>query len=105
MQLYARRRSPDQWRGFAAFNGRSSGESATRHDSAGRRAAWDNQHRSDNGSYANAEYVGMRREHDDESGNARHDGTGQRHGCRGNAGGIAAARLLMETSQPVCRTY
>jgi hypothetical protein len=41
----------------------------------------------------------MRREHDDESGDARHDGTGQRHGRSGNAGGIAAW-LLMETTQP-----
>jgi hypothetical protein len=38
----------------------------------------------------------LRREHDDESGNARHDGAGQRHGRRGNAGRIAciAIRLL-----------
>jgi hypothetical protein len=35
----------------------------------------------------------MRREHDDESGNARHDGAGQRHGRRGNAGRVAAGLL------------
>jgi hypothetical protein len=35
----------------------------------------------------------MRREHDDESGNARHDGTGQRHRRRGNPGRIATGLL------------
>jgi hypothetical protein len=43
----------------------------------------------------------LRRERDDESVNAaRHDGTGQRHGRRGNAGRIAsiAVRLLSERS-------
>jgi len=39
----------------------------------------------------------MRREHDDESGDIRHDGTGQRYWRRGNAGRIGSARLLMET--------
>jgi hypothetical protein len=43
----------------------------------------------------------MRGEHNDESGDARHDGTGQRHGRRGNAGRIASARLLMETTLAV----
>jgi hypothetical protein len=46
----------------------------------------------------------MRREHDDESGDApRHDGTGQRHGRRGNAGRIAspiAIGLLRANSLP-----
>jgi hypothetical protein len=42
----------------------------------------------------------MRREHDDESGNARHDGTGQRHGRGGNPGRIVAARLLTGNSSP-----
>jgi hypothetical protein len=99
VQLYARRPA-DQWRRIAALDAGNSGEPATRHDSAGRRAAWDHQHRSDNGGYANAEHVGMRRKHDNESDDIRHDGTGQRHGRRGNAGCIASARLLMETTQP-----
>jgi len=97
MQLYARRPT-DQWRGFAALDDRNSYEPATRYNSARSHPAWGHQHRSDNGGHANAEYVGMRREHDDESGNARHDGTGQRHGRRGNAGRIGTARLLMETA-------
>jgi two-component system OmpR family response regulator len=42
----------------------------------------------------------MRREHDDESGNARHDGAGQRHGRRGNAGRIAAGLLTGELASP-----
>ena len=92
MQLHAGRPA-DQWRGFAALDAGNSGEPATRHDSARRHAAWRHQHRSGNGGHANAEHVGMRREHDDESGNARHDGTGQCHGRRGNAGRIAAGLL------------
>jgi hypothetical protein len=39
----------------------------------------------------------MRREYDDQSGDARYDGAGQRYGRRGNAGRIGSARLLMET--------
>jgi hypothetical protein len=41
----------------------------------------------------------VRREHDNESGDARHHGPGQRHGRSGNAGRIAciAAGLLAET--------
>jgi hypothetical protein len=101
MQLYAGR-SADQWRRIAALDARNSGGAATRYDSAGRRAAWGHKHRSDNGGYANAEHVGMRRKHDDESGDIRHDGTGQRHGRRGNAGRIGSARLLMETTLAVC---
>jgi hypothetical protein len=100
MQLHARR-SADQWRGYAALDARNSCEPATRYDSAGRYAAWGHQHRSDSGGYANAEYVGMRREHDDESGDARHDGTSQRHRRRGNAGRIASTRLLMQTTPAV----
>jgi hypothetical protein len=96
MQLHARR-SADQWRGFAALDARNSSEPATRYDSARRHAAWRYQYRPDNGGYANAEHVGMRREHDDESGDIRHDGTGQRHRRLGNAGRIAAG-LLMETA-------
>ena len=85
MQLDAGRPA-DQWRGFAALDAGNSGEPATRYDSARRHSAWRHQHRSDSGGDANAEHVGMRREHDDESGDARHDGAGQRHGRRGNAG-------------------
>jgi hypothetical protein len=45
----------------------------------------------------------MRREYDDESGNPRHDGTGQRHGRRSHAGRIAssiAIGLLRANSLP-----
>jgi hypothetical protein len=35
----------------------------------------------------------MRREHDDESGDARHNATGQRHRRRGNARRIAGGLL------------
>jgi hypothetical protein len=86
-------RAADQWRGLAALDAGNSGEPAARYDSARHHAACRHQHRSGNGGYADAEHVGMRREHDDESGNARHDGTGQRHGRRGNAGRIAAGLL------------
>jgi hypothetical protein len=99
MQLYAGR-SADQRCGFTALNAGNSGEPATRHDSARCHAAWRHQHRSDRGGYANAEHVGMRREHDDESGNARHDGTGQRHGRRGNAGRSAAGLLTGQLASP-----
>jgi len=44
----------------------------------------------DDGGHADAEHLGLRREHDDESGNFRHDGAGQRHGRGGDARGIAA---------------
>jgi hypothetical protein len=84
----------DQRRGFAAHDAANSGEPATRYNSAGHHAAWRYQHRTGNGGYAHAEHVGMRREHDDESGNARHDGAGQRHRRRGNAGRIAAGLLM-----------
>jgi hypothetical protein len=98
MQLSAGR-SADQWRGFAALDAGHSDEHVTRDDSAKHRTAWRHQHRSDNGGYANAEHIGLRRKHDDESDNARHDGTGQQHGRRGNAGRIAA-RLLTGNSSP-----
>ena len=88
MQLYAGR-SADQWRGFAALDPRGSEQPFAWHDSTGGHAACRHQHRSDNGRDADAKYIGLRREHDDESGDARHDGAGQRHGCRGNAGCIA----------------
>jgi hypothetical protein len=100
VQLYAWRPA-DQWRRIAALDARNSGEPATRYDSAGRRAAWDHQHRSNHGSYANAEHVGMRREHDDESGDVRHDDARQRYWRRGNAGRIGSTRLLMETTPAV----
>ena len=98
MQFYARRPA-DQWGGFAAFDAGSSGEPAARYNPAGRRPAWRHQHRSGDGGYTNAEHVGMRREHDDVSGSARHDGTGQRHRRRGNAGRIAAGLLTRKTSR------
>jgi len=59
MQLGAGRPA-DQWRGFAALDAGNSSDSATRHDSAGRRAAWRYQYRSDSGSQSNTEHVGMR---------------------------------------------
>ena len=54
------------------------------------------QPRSDNDGGADAKYVGLRREHDDVSDDTRHDGPGQCHGCRRNAGRIVsvATRLL-----------
>jgi hypothetical protein len=63
-------------RSFAALDAGNPGQPVTRYDSARHRAAWWYQHRSDYVGYANAEHLGMRGEHDDESGNARHDGTG-----------------------------
>jgi hypothetical protein len=99
MQLYAGRPA-DQWRGFAAHDAGNSGEPITRYDSARHRATWGHQHRSGNGGYANAEHVGMRREHDDESGNSWHDGTGQCHGRRGNAGRIDAGLLMSRKHRP-----
>jgi hypothetical protein len=75
MQLYAGG-GPDQWRRFAALDPRSSEQSPAWHDSTHSRGACRHQHRSDNGRDADTEYVGLRREHDDESGDARHDGAG-----------------------------
>jgi hypothetical protein len=98
MQFYLRRPA-DQWRGLAALDAGHSDEHVTRYDSAKHCAAWRHQHRSDNDGYANAEHIGLRRKHDDESDNARHDGTGQQHGRRGNAGRIAAG-LLTGNSSP-----
>jgi AraC-like DNA-binding protein len=97
MQLYAGRPA-DQWRGFTALDAGNSGEPVTWYDSARHHAAWRHHHRSDNGGHADAEHVGMRRERDNESGNARHDGTGQRHRRRGNAGRIST-RLLTDMSR------
>jgi hypothetical protein len=102
MQLCAGR-SADQWRGVAALDPRSPEQPPAWHDSTHSRSAWRHQHRSNNGRDADTEYVGVRREHDDESGNPRHDGTGQRDGRRGNAGRIAsciAIGLLRANSLP-----
>jgi hypothetical protein len=95
MQLYPGRPA-EQWRGFAALDAANSGEPATRHDSTGYHGVWRHQHRSDNDRGAYAEHIGMCRGYNDESGNARHDDTGQRHGRRGNAGRIAAGLLMRE---------
>jgi hypothetical protein len=92
MQLHPGRPA-NQWRGFAADDAANSGEPITRYDSARHRAAWRHQHRSGDGGYANAEHLGMRREHDDVFGDARHHGAGQRHGRRGNPGRISAGLL------------
>src|SRR5882672_8383478 len=49
-----------------------------------------------------AQHVCMCREHDDESGDARHDATGQRHGRRGNAGRIARIAIgLLSRKSPL----
>jgi hypothetical protein len=102
MQRYAGRPA-NQWRGPAAHDAANSSEPAARYDSARHCATCGHQHRSGNGGYANAEHVGMRREHDDESGNARHDGAGQCHGRRGNAGCIAAGLLTGELASQASR--
>jgi hypothetical protein len=75
VQHYAGR-TADQRRRFAALDPRSSEQSPAWRDSTHSRGTWRHQHRSDNGRDADAKYVGMRREHDDESGDARHDGGG-----------------------------
>jgi hypothetical protein len=46
----------------------------------------------------------MCREQDDEPGDARHDGTGQRHGRRGDAGRIAVGLLTGPILEPDPRT-
>jgi hypothetical protein len=45
----------------------------------------------------------LRREHDDESGDARHDGAGQRHGRRGNARRIASIAIWLLTGKLASR--
>jgi hypothetical protein len=92
-------RSADQWRSFAAFDAGNSAQFATRHDPARYNGACQYQHRSDNDRGADAEYVGLRRERDDESDNARHDGTGQRHGRGGNARRIACIAIGLLTEE------
>jgi len=99
MQLYAGRPA-DQWRGFAALDARNSGEPITWYDSTRHSTARLHEYRSDNGGYANAEHLGMRRELDDESGNAWHD-AGQRHGRGGNAGRLATGLLKGERALPM----
>jgi hypothetical protein len=42
----------------------------------------------------------LRRERDDESVDARHDGAGQRHRRRGNAGCIACIAIGLLTGKP-----
>jgi hypothetical protein len=90
MQFYTGR-SADQRRGFAALDPRGSEQPPAGHDSTRGHRACQYQHRSDNDRGADAEYVGLRREHDDESGNAGKHDTGQRHGRRGNAGRISSS--------------
>ena len=96
MQLYAWRPA-DQWRGFAAVDPRGFEQPAAWHDSARGHRACQHQHRSDNDRGADAKYVGLRREHHDESGNAQHDGACQCHGRRGNAGRIACIAIGLLT--------
>jgi hypothetical protein len=101
MQLYPGR-SADQWRGFAALDPPGSEQPPAWHDSTRGHGACRHQHRSDNFRDADAEYISMRREHDDESVDARHDGPGQRNRGRGNAGRNAriAIGLLRALAQP-----
>ena len=99
MQLYAGRPA-DQWRGFAALDAGNSSYPAAWYDSTCDHGARRHQHRCDNGGYANAEHLGMRRKHDDESRNAWHD-AGQRHGRGGNARRIAAGLLMGELAPPI----
>jgi hypothetical protein len=69
-------RSADQRRRFAGLDSRSPKQSPAWHDSTHSRGACRHQHRSDNGCDADTEYVGMRREHDDQSSDAWDDGAG-----------------------------
>jgi hypothetical protein len=94
LQLYAGRPA-DQRRGFAALDTGNFDESPPRHDLAGYNAACRHQPRSDDDRGADTKYVGLRREHDDEPGHARHDGAGQCHRCHDNPRRIASAGLLM----------
>ena len=98
MQLYTGRPA-DQWRGFAALHAGNSVEPATWHHPAGYNAACQYQHRSDDDRDADAEYVSLRRERDDGSGNAWHDEPGQRHGRCGNRGRIAYIALGLLTGK------
>jgi hypothetical protein len=86
-------RSADQRRRFAALDSRSPEQSPAWHDSTHSRGACRHQHRSYNGCDADTEYVGMRREHDDQSSDAWDDGAGQRHRRSGNTGRIASRML------------
>jgi hypothetical protein len=45
----------------------------------------------------------MRREHDDESGDTRHDATGQRHGCSGDTRRIARIPIGLLGKNPLSR--
>jgi hypothetical protein len=90
-------RPADQRRRFAALDPRSSEQSPAWRDSTHSRGAWGHQHRSDNGRDAHAEYVGLRRERDHESVDARHDGAGQRHRRRGDARCIACVAIGLLT--------
>ena len=84
-------RPADQRRGFAAVDAANSGQPAARHDRArGTRASPAPASIPHTWRCADAEYVGLRRERDDESGDARHDGAGQCHRRPRNARRIAA---------------
>jgi len=96
MQLCAGR-SADQWHRFAALDPGNSERPTAWHNSTRGHGPCRHQHRSDNECGADTKYVGMRGGRDDERGNARHDGAGQRHGRSGNAGRIAAGLLTGKT--------
>src|SRR6267143_89886 len=89
----------DQWCRYATLDPRCSEHSSARHDPTRGHAACRHQHRSDNGRDADAKHAGMRRERDDESGDTRHDGAGQRDGSRRNTWRIARG-LLTATTPP-----
>jgi hypothetical protein len=72
-------RPADQRRGVAAFDAADCRQSAARRDSVGRTRPWQHQSRSDGHRDANTEYVGLRREHHNGSGDARHDDAGKCH--------------------------
>ena len=90
----------DQRRGFAAVDAASSGKPAARHDRTRGRRSRRHQHRSQHGAEsghgrdADAEHVGLRRERDDESGDARHDDAGQCHRRRCDAGRLGACNAV-----------
>jgi hypothetical protein len=92
MQFHAGRPT-DKRRSFAALDTSNYVKPVPRHDPARYAAACRHQSRFDDVRDADPEYVGVRREHDDESRYARDDGAGQRHRRRGNARGITAGLL------------
>jgi hypothetical protein len=106
MQLYPGGPA-DQWRVFAALNPGNSEQPRAWHDSTRSHGACHHQHRSDDGRGPDTKYIGLCREHNDESGYPKHDGAGQCHRRHGNARRDTSIRLLMrERRAPIpCNTY